>query len=59
MPDFSSLALPSDVLPLNFHFASVPVLAMGYVHQMSQVHFLPANQRTEVVAENDDVDVVR
>ena len=54
-----SLALPSYVLPLNLNFASILGLAMRYVNQMSPVSFLPANQRTEVVAENDDVDVVR
>ena len=55
---FCSLALPSYVLPLNFDFASVLGLAMRYVSQMSQVNFLPANQRTEGMAENDDVEVV-
>ena len=34
-------------------------LAMRYVSQIFQVDFLPAYQRTEGVAENDDVDVVR
>ena len=55
----NSLALPSYVLPLNLDLASVLVLAIWYVRQILQVDFLPANQRTEGVAENDDVDVVR
>ena len=54
-----SLALPSHVLPLNCHFASVLGLGIRHVSQMSQVNFLPENQRTEGVAENDDIDVVR
>ena len=48
----TSLAVPSYILPLNFHFSSVLGLAMRYV---SQINFLADNQRTEVVAENDDV----
>ena len=54
-----SLALPSYVLPLNLDFASVLGLGIRYVSQMSQVNFLPANQQTEGMAKNDDVDVVR
>ena len=56
-PKIPSLALPSYVLLLNFDFASVG-LAMRYVNQMSQDNFLPANQRKEGMAENDDVEVV-
>ena len=55
----TSLALPSYVLLLNLDFASVLGLAIRYVSQILQVDFLPANQLTEGVAENDDVDVVR
>ena len=54
-----SLALPSYVLPLNFDFASVLGPAIRHVFQIFQVNFLQANQRTEGVAENNDVDVVR
>ena len=53
-----SLALPSYVLLLNLDFASVLGLAIRYASQILQVDFLPANQRTKGVAENDDVDVV-
>ena len=50
------LALPSYVLPLNLDFAFVLGLAIWYVSQIFQVDFQPANQQTEGVAENDDVD---
>ena len=56
---YPSLALPSYVLPLNFDFASVLGLAIRYASTIFQVDFQPANHRTEGVAENDDVDVVR
>ena len=55
----TSLALPSYVLPLNLDFASVLGLAIRVRFQIFQVDFIPANQRTEEVAENVDVDVVR
>ena len=54
-----SLALPSYILPLNLDFASVLGLAIRYISQMSPVNFLLANQQTEGVADNDDVNVVR
>ena len=55
----ASLALPTYVLPLNFDFASVLGLGMRYAFKIFQIYFLRANQRTERVAENNDIDVVR
>ena len=52
-----SLALPTYKLLLNFDFASVLGLVLRYAFQILEMYFL-SNQRTEGVAENDNIDVV-
>ena len=52
---FDNLAPLAYVLPLNFHFPSVQSgIFAGFLHTL-----WPFNQKTQGVAENNDVDVVR
>ena len=56
---FNSLGPPSYVLPLNLNFPSVLCLGLRYISRFSLPNVCGSNQRTEGVAKNDDVDVVR
>ena len=60
-PPRPSLALPTYVLPLNFDFASVQGLVLITVRfsDLGNRFSIWPNQRTEGVAENYKVDVVR